>query len=258
MNLEAQLVTVSELSGQERDCMFALMDRYYAGMKRDFFNADLDEKHWAILLRDSDSNVICGFSTQMLMDFTVDGASMHALFSGDTIVEQRCWGQSVLAQAWGRLALELINRFPRGSLYWFLISKGYKTYRYLPLFFREYYPRHATPTPPWAKSVIDVLGRQKYPRAYDPSAGIIRAGATACRLRRDVAAVTFCSPSAVNATIAGMGRNRLSGMRVVCLGETTAAAARQAGVQVAAVAHQTSLESLVAAVRLVVPGEAAA
>ena len=44
---------------------------------------------------------------------------------------------------------------------------------------------------PWAKSVIDVLGRQKYPRAYDPSAGIIRAGATACRLRRDVAAVTF-------------------------------------------------------------------
>jgi hypothetical protein len=191
MNLEAQLVTVSELSGQERDCMFALMDRYYAGMKRDFFNADLDEKHWAILLRDSDSNVICGFSTQMLMDFTVDGASMHALFSGDTIVEQRCWGQSVLAQAWGRLALELINRFPRGSLYWFLISKGYKTYRYLPLFFREYYPRHATPTPPWAKSVIDVLGRQKYPRAYDSSAGIIRAGATACRLRRDVAAVTF-------------------------------------------------------------------
>jgi hypothetical protein len=89
------------------------------------------------------------------------------------------------------LALELINRFPRGSLYWFLISKGYKTYRYLPLFFREYYPRHATPTPPWAKSVIDVLGRQKYPRAYDPTAGIIRAGSTACRLRRHVAAVTF-------------------------------------------------------------------
>jgi hypothetical protein len=76
------------------------------------------------------------------------------------------------------LAIELIDRYPAGSLFWFLISKGYKTYRYLPLFFREYYPRHTAPTPPWAQSIIDVLGRQKYPRAYDPSAGIIRADAT--------------------------------------------------------------------------------
>jgi hypothetical protein len=192
MDLDAQIVSVDGLGQSEREQMFALMDRYYAGMKRDGFDADLVEKQWVILLRKSDSQKICGFSTQMIMDCTVDGMPIHALFSGDTIVERSCWGQSLLAQAWGRLAIELIDRYPGGSLYWFLISKGYKTYRYLPLFFREYYPRRSTPTPCWAKTIIDVLGKHKYPQAYDPNTGIIRADASACRLRRDVAAVT-CS-----------------------------------------------------------------
>jgi len=190
MKLEAQIVRVAGLDGYDRDQMFGLMERYYDGMKRDGFEADLNEKQWVILLQDCDSHAICGFSTQMILDFAVDGARMHALFSGDTIVERRCWGQSLLAQAWGRLAIELIDRYPAGSLYWFLISKGYKTYRYLPLFFREYYPRRATATPPWAKAIIDALGSHKYPHAYDPTAGIVRAEATACRLRRDVAALT--------------------------------------------------------------------
>lgn len=190
MKLEAQVVAVVDLTGQERDRMFALMDRYYAGMRRAGFDADLNEKRWVILLRDTDSRAIRGFSTQMILDFGVDGAPLHALFSGDTIVERECWGQSLLAQAWGQLALELIDRYPAGSLYWFLISKGYKTYRYLPLFFREYYPRRAEATPVWAKAIIDILGRQKYPQMYDSATGIVRADGMACRLRLDVAAVT--------------------------------------------------------------------
>ena len=190
MNLDAQIFAAAELGGQERDSMFALMQRYYSGMKRDVFEADLNEKRWVILLREDGTQVIRGFSTQMILDFAVDGVPMHALFSGDTIVDRKCWGQSRLAQAWGRLAIELIDRYSTGSLYWFLISKGYKTYRYLPLFFREYYPRREVATPSWATAIIDILGRQKYPRTYDSNAGIIRADAAACRLRREVAAVT--------------------------------------------------------------------
>jgi hypothetical protein len=94
-------------------------------MTRDGFDADLNEKQWVILLRDDASRAICGFSTQMILDFAVDGAPMHALFSGDTIVERSCWGQTLLAQAWGQLALDLIDRYPAGALLWFLISKGY-------------------------------------------------------------------------------------------------------------------------------------
>jgi len=126
----------------------------------------------------------------MVLDFTVDGAPGHALFSGDTIVDRRCWGQNLLAQAWGRLALTLIDEYPGGSLYWFLISKGYKTYRFLPLYFREFYPRFDVATPAWAKAAVEVLARRKYADAFDPVAGIIRAEPGACRLRDGVAAIT--------------------------------------------------------------------
>jgi uroporphyrinogen-III synthase len=70
-----------------------------------------------------------------------------------------------------------------------------------------------------------------------------------------LAAVTFCSPSAVHATLAGMGRARLAATRLVCLGETTAAAARDADLHVARVARRTSLECLVSAVQSVAPSE---
>jgi uroporphyrinogen-III synthase len=73
------------------------------------------------------------------------------------------------------------------------------------------------------------------------------AGLAAIRqLRLD--AITFCSPSAVRAVVAGVGPESLREPCVVCLGPTTADAARQAGLRVDAIAAQTSMPSLVAAV----------
>jgi uroporphyrinogen-III synthase len=63
--------------------------------------------------------------------------------------------------------------------------------------------------------------------------------------------VTLCSPSAVRAVVDGIGRSGLLAARVVCLGETTANAAAEAGLRVDAVARRTSMPSLVAAVRSV-------
>jgi uroporphyrinogen-III synthase len=57
--------------------------------------------------------------------------------------------------------------------------------------------------------------------------------------------VTLCSPSAVRAVAAVP----LGSARIVCLGPTTASAARAAGVHVDGVAAETSMRSLVSAVR---------
>ena len=64
----------------------------------------------------------------MLLETTVAHQPITALFSGDTIVARECWNEQALTQIWGRLALALMDRYPPGTLYWFLISKGYKTY----------------------------------------------------------------------------------------------------------------------------------
>jgi uroporphyrinogen-III synthase len=66
------------------------------------------------------------------------------------------------------------------------------------------------------------------------------------RLQRgDIDIVTLCSPSAVTSV-----RRAVTHEVVVCLGKTTASAARDAGLRVGAIAAATSMASLVDAVRL--------
>jgi hypothetical protein len=189
MRLEARVVPRAELTPAQKDAMFALMQRHYDNVRRDLFEADLAEKDWVIQVSDPATGQLCGFSTQMLMQAECQGRPVTALFSGDTIIAREHWGDPALSHAWGRLALQLMD-VPGRELYWLLLSKGYKTYRFLPVFFREFYPHPERPMPPERKAVLDVLARRKYPRDYDDAAGVVRANADHDRLRAGVADVT--------------------------------------------------------------------
>src|SRR5580700_2598352 len=184
MKLTADLLATVDLTDRQRETMFALMERHYDAVCQEVFETDLDEKPWVILISDPTNGELCGFSTQMVFEVEVAGRSIRALFSGDTIIDQSHWGDQALAHVWGRLALSLIDALPGAELYWFLISKGYKTYRFLPVFFNEFYPRYDRPTPAAAKTVIDALAAARYPHDYDPQAGVIRAGSEQYRLRK--------------------------------------------------------------------------
>jgi hypothetical protein len=190
MRLNGLLVPAAAVTRAQRGEMFALMDRHYENVTPAGFAADLAEKRWVILLLDPQTEAVCGFSTQMTLDVRVEGRPVTALFSGDTIVDRDRWGDGALARVWGCLALTLIDAAGGGELYWFLLSKGYKTYRFLPVFFHEFYPRHDAPTPPWAAAVIGALGRHKYPGRYDPANGVVRGGPGQDRLRSGIADVT--------------------------------------------------------------------
>jgi hypothetical protein len=188
MDLRAEVVAVRDITPYDRSVMYALMCRYYAGMRRDVFEQDLDNKDCVIQIRDQASELL-GFSTQVVWNVATSGGPARVLFSGDTIVDHRCWGQNPLAQAWGRMVLELIDGTDL-PLFWLLIVKGYKTYRFLPLFFREFYPRYDSATPAWARELIGLLGATRFPDGFDPETGIVRAASGGCRLREGVADVT--------------------------------------------------------------------
>jgi hypothetical protein len=187
MKLRGSLIAAGELSPRDRETMFALMDRYYAGVARDAFEADLAEKQWVIQVRSNGE--LCGFSTQMLLDVAVEGRSVKALFSGDTIIDRAWWGDPVLMQIGGQLSLSLIDEYPHEELYWFLISAGYKTYRFLPVFFREFHPRYDRPLPREVRCLIDGLATSKFADRYDPVAGVVRADSRQYYLRDGVAEV---------------------------------------------------------------------
>lgn len=183
------ILAADEVDHRTRAEMFRLMTQYYDGMRRDEFDRDLAEKHWVIAVSD-EAGRLCGFSTQRLLEVELEGRAVRALFSGDTIVDRDHWARNPLAGLWGRLALALVDRHPGEPLYWFLISKGYKTYRFLPLFFHEFYPRVDVTTPESQQRVLNQLARAKFPAQFDAAAGIVRSRQDGCRLRSGVAEVT--------------------------------------------------------------------
>ena len=178
MSLEGRLRPVRDLTGGERRRMRALLAAYFAHVEPRVFERDLAEKEWVIQLKDIDTHELKGFSTLMRLYALVDGRRVTAFFSGDTIVDRACWTEAALPRHFARHAFALAaaerRDAPDAPVYWFLISSGYKTYRSLPLFFREFYPTYAVPTPTATRRLIDAFGALKFPREYDPGSGIIR------------------------------------------------------------------------------------
>jgi len=152
--------------------MFALYDRYYGGAGESAFREDLAAKSHVIELREGET--LRGFSTVALQSFECEGERALALFSGDTIIDHEFWGEQALARAFCRLAGRVSTEHPEQSLYWFLISKGYRTYRYLHAFARRYYPHPELPIPAAMQQRMDVLASARFGEAYLPSAGIVR------------------------------------------------------------------------------------
>jgi hypothetical protein len=167
----SSVISRAELSRRDRDAMFALYTAYFATGDRVTFERDLAEKEWVILLLDDDGG-IAGFSTLMRMH--IGGATVF--FSGDTIVARHRWGSFDLPRLWAQHVFAHAN----ADTYWFLISSGWRTYRYLPLFFREFYPRDTA-----MKPLLDRIAVSKFGESYDAGTGVIRL-ATPAPLREGV------------------------------------------------------------------------
>lgn len=153
--------------------MLRLYCRYYEACDGERFQRDLAEKDYVILLHDLQGD-LRGFSTLEVLAFEYDGRPQRAVFSGDTIVHHQFWGGQTLPLAWCRLAGRIKAQAPGLPLYWFLISKGHRTYRYLPLFAKRFYPTWRYETPSAIQALMDGLARQKFGDTYDPSTGLIR------------------------------------------------------------------------------------
>lgn len=171
--LVGQVVPVTGLSAHEVDEMFRVHARLYERVSEREFLRDLEEKKWVLLLRDETSGDVRGFTTILLLDLEVRGERLRAVFSGDTGIDPAFWGGQALVTAWTRFMGELLAQRADRRLFWFLISKGYRTYLYLPLFFHAFYPRADVPTPPFERELIRTLGALKYPRDFDPETGVI-------------------------------------------------------------------------------------
>ncbi|MDJ0849753.1 MAG: hypothetical protein QNK04_15380 [Myxococcota bacterium] len=186
--LNAKLVERSRLAPRERDAMYGILCRHFRGVERARFEKDLDEKNWVILLEDSETR-IQGFSTLLFYETEHEGEPLSVVYSGDTIVDRAAWGGSALFRAWIQAVRTLHRDHGRGRLLWLLIVSGFRTYRLLPVFFREFFPRYDRPAPAATRSLVDRLARERFGSRYDPRAGHVRFEAPQC-LAPELAAIS--------------------------------------------------------------------
>ena len=170
--LNASIRPRQQVSTLDVQRMYALYSTYYSATSPDQFAADFAAKDHLIEL--VDDGELRGFSTVAVFDFQAGGAARRAIFSGDTIIDHRYWGEQALATAFCRFAGSVYAADPSKPLYWFLIAKGHRTYRYLGAFSQEYCPHPSRPTPALMAECIDVLARTRFGPAWKPELGIVR------------------------------------------------------------------------------------
>jgi hypothetical protein len=162
----------TELSAVTQEEMFALLSRHFTGVTRVQFQTDLAEKNWVILLRREGRLV--GFSTLLVCETVFNGEPVSVVYSGDTIVAPEAWNSPALSRAWIACVNELRASYPRGRYYWLLLTSGFRTYRFLPVFWREFHPRCDALIPSDAKKLLDFLAHERYGAQYHSEAGIVR------------------------------------------------------------------------------------
>jgi len=166
------LLSRADARGNQRDEMFALLSRHFDGVSREQFELDLAEKNWVVEIRREGR--LLGFSTLLVTDAEFDGDPVTAIYSGDTIVAPEAWGSPMLARAWIHSVNALRTAFPGRPCYWLLLTSGFRTYRFLPVFWRKFFPCFNIPTPLDSLRLLDHLACSQYGDLYDAATGLVR------------------------------------------------------------------------------------
>ncbi|RTL31344.1 MAG: hypothetical protein EKK47_07840 [Burkholderiales bacterium] len=177
-------VTVSDIKQ-----MYDLYSSYYENTSLDIFLNDLSKKTGVILVtRKSDGKVV-GFSTQVVMTLKIDGKLVRGVFSGDTIIEPRYWGNNKLGVVFYRFLFKIRLRHPITPFYWFLISKGYKTYMLMTNNCYKYYPS-VNGNSEEHKRITQAYCEQLFPESFDKDKMLLDFGERYVRLKEAVAEIT--------------------------------------------------------------------
>ena len=187
MPLHSTLSSIKNVLESDKQHMYALYCKYFTNTDFGRFYGDMNEKDWVIIQRHHGE--IVGFSTHKLIPLMVNGHKKLFLFSGDTLIDQKYRAKSTLAGSFGHLLLYLIKEYPQAPLYWFLISKGFRTYRFLPVYFRLFFPVWNALTPPEYQILLNTVAAHRFGSAFLPGKGLISFGGKKDKLKTEMSEI---------------------------------------------------------------------
>lgn len=165
-----RFVPVSSLDDDTRAQMARIYLASYDGSSHAIFFGDLASKDEVLLVRAADE--LIGFTTLRTFDYTWAGRHVRIVYSGDTVVDRAHWGLQSLAFAWILRMGEIKREHPDIPLFWLLLVKGHRTFRYLPVFGKSFHP-HWSIDRSDLKPLADALAADMFGDHYNPKTGVV-------------------------------------------------------------------------------------
>lgn len=188
--LTVRLRKVSDLDREIVEAMWDIFDDYYADIDRSRFESDLKNKDQVFLLFDQFDGSLQGFSTIKVFKESINGKEFVAIYSGDTIINESYWGQTALQRSFFNFIIKTKMKNLGVPVYWFLISKGYKTYLLLSRNFPNYWPRHDAATPEYESEILNQLSLKMFGDNWLPEEGVLRFNEPMGKLKQGVAPIS--------------------------------------------------------------------
>lgn len=217
MSYLTKFTTTARLNQSTQEKMAELYLANYDGTNLSLFQADLVDKDEVLLLY-SDSNLV-GFTTFKIYLKDWNNQQIKILYSGDTIVDRNHWGQQALAFAWiGRMG-EIKRQDPDIPFYWFLLVKGHRTFKYMPVFGKSFYPNWSIDRSD-LKPLAIILAEEKFGSEFNSTTGVVEFKTSRGHLKAEIA-----NPSEEDMTkeavqfFVARNPNYINGHELVCICE---------------------------------------
>ncbi len=217
--MTGELIARDRLDDSLKLRMLEILSANFRNVTAEQFAHDLSEKNWVILIRD-DAHRLVGFSTLLLYDTVVDNRRIAVVYSGDTIIERAAWGSAALPRTW----IESVWRLHRAThpelpLYWLLITSGFRTYRFLSVFWREFFPAPGQSAPPATRHLLETLAHTRFGQSYDPVRGVVHLGMPLIADLLPIPSAKLHDPHV--AFFAAKNPGHVDGDELVCIAELT-------------------------------------
>lgn len=171
--LRMDIVPPSALSADERACMFSMVSAWFDGYGFDYFQQELDAADLCYVQRVAGSGEMAAFSTVHRRIFQRGDAEVGVFHTAHCIVARAHWGSGHVFEMIADLARR--GRAEPKDRSWFLSysAVGYRSYRYMPMLFREFLPVADCKTRTLDHDLRDRIGAAFFGDYYDPAAGVI-------------------------------------------------------------------------------------
>jgi len=173
----------ADLSPARWNEIWTLTEEFY-DVGREYAEAELRRRQSIAMFRMNDS--LLGMAAIDVYPHEFRGTTLIVIYTAHVLIREAWRGRNLLQKLGARTFLATRLRHPLRPIYWFFDTFSYKSYLLLPRNFREFWPRHDTPTPEPRAALIDELSVALYGSAWRPERGVV-AGSGQKRLRSSAA-----------------------------------------------------------------------